>query len=187
MKRIGFLLLLLAGGVACSARQTTVDGVPQLSEHPLRGAPAPELDLPIVHGAPPDTGRATLAAYSGRVLMLDFWATWCEPCKKSFPHYQQLAARYPDRIAVLGVSEDDHSAGIAQFAAETGAGFPLAWDQGKSLAPRYRLTGMPTLFIIDQQGVIRFVKTGYLAGDEREIEQALQSLLAPSAAQSPAH
>jgi peroxiredoxin len=163
--------------LACSGPQTTAGGVPQLSEHTLRGAPAPDIDLPIVYGGAP-AARATLAAYSGQVLLLDFWATWCEPCKKSFPHHQALADRHAGRVAVLGVSEDDENVGFAEFAREAGARFPLVWDQNKSLAPRYRLTGMPTLFIIDQQGVIRFVKTGYVAGDEKDIAQAVESLLA---------
>jgi thiol-disulfide isomerase/thioredoxin len=179
MKRNTFLLLPLALALGCGARQSSGAAVPELDQHPLRGAPAPEIDLPVVHGAEPERPRALLAHYTGRVLLLDFWATWCEPCKRSFPHYQQLAARYPDRIAVLGVSEDDENVGIAEFAAETGAAFPLVWDEGKAVAPRYRLKGMPTLFIVDQQGVIRFVKEGYLAGDEQDIERAVESLLAP--------
>jgi thiol-disulfide isomerase/thioredoxin len=182
MKRTTFLLLpaLLLALLGCSGRQTSGAAVPELDEHPLRGSPAPEIDLPVVHGAEPERPRALVSHYAGRVLLLDFWATWCEPCKRSFPHYQQLAARYPDRIAVLGVSEDDENVGIAEFAAETGAAFPLVWDQGKSVAPRYRLKGMPTLFIVDQQGIVRFVKEGYLAGDEHDIERAVESLLAPA-------
>jgi thiol-disulfide isomerase/thioredoxin len=169
---------------ACSGRQASPGGVPELSEHPLRGAPAPAFDLPIVHGSF-TSPRATLAAYSGRVLLLDFWATWCEPCKRSFPHYEAFSRRYGERVAVLAVSEDDEADGIDLFAAETGVGFPLAWDAGKSMARSYRLKGMPTLFIVDASGIVRFVKAGYLAGDELDIEKALASLLEPSSRPSP--
>jgi thiol-disulfide isomerase/thioredoxin len=180
MTRTALFSLSLLVLLGCSGGQKTVAGVPQLSEHPLRGSPAPALDLPIVSGTGTDGAeRATLAAHAGRVLLLDFWATWCEPCKKSFPHYQTFALRYPDRVAVIGVSEDDENMGLAEFAAQTGVTFPLVWDGDKQVAISYRLKGMPTLFIIDQQGIVRFVKEGYLAGDEVDVEKALASLLAP--------
>jgi peroxiredoxin len=140
--------------------------------HPLRGAPAPEFNLSASDGAP-----ASPAAYAGKVVLLDFWATWCQPCKASFPEYQALLARYGERVVVVGISEDDEQDGIARFAEETGARFPLAWDADKSVAQRYQISGMPTLFIIDPSGLVRYVHSGFRAGDEARIGAAIDSLL----------
>src|SRR5690606_8064840 len=73
-----------------------------VSEHPLRGAPAPDFRLPARGGA-----SASLSDHAGKVVLVDFWATWCEPCKVSFPEYQALLARYDGRVVVIGISEDD--------------------------------------------------------------------------------
>jgi cytochrome c biogenesis protein CcmG/thiol:disulfide interchange protein DsbE len=142
------------------------------TDHPLRGSPAPRFSLAARGGA-----SASLDDHSGKVVLVDFWATWCEPCRSSFPRYQALLARYPDRVVVLGISEDDEDQGIDRFAQETGASFPLAWDGDKSVAQRYQISGMPTLFIIDQQGLVRFVHSGFRPGDEEQISAAIDSLL----------
>ena len=67
--------------------------------------------------------------------------------------------------------------GIERFAAETGVSFPLAWDADKSVAQTYQISGMPTLFIIDQRGLVRFVHAGFRPGDELQISAAIDSLL----------
>src|SRR6185436_16146025 len=72
------------------------------SSHPLRGEPAPDFSLAARKGRP-----ASLSAYAGRVVLIDFWATWCEPCRLSFPQYQSLARRHGSDVVVLGISEDD--------------------------------------------------------------------------------
>jgi thiol-disulfide isomerase/thioredoxin len=143
------------------------------SDHPLAGAPAPEFELT----SPSSGASARLDQYSGRVVLLDFWATWCEPCRQSFPSYQALLERYGDQVAVIGVSEDDDHIGIDGFGAETGVRFPLVWDDEKSVAQRYQIKGMPTLFIIDKNGLIRFVHSGFFKGDEARITAAVDSLL----------
>ncbi len=142
------------------------------SSHPLSGAPAPDFSLSARGGH-----TESVAAHAGKVVLVDFWATWCEPCRSSFPEYQALVARYPDRVVVLGISEDDEQNGIDRFAEETGVHFPLAWDADKAVAARYQISGMPTLFIIDQSGLVRFVHSGFRPGDERQISAAVESLL----------
>ncbi len=143
-----------------------------VSEHPLSGEPAPEFSLAARGGAP-----TRLSSYAGQVVLLDFWATWCEPCRSSFPEYQELADRYTSGVVVLGISEDDEEGGIDAFAAETGVRFPILWDADKALAQSYRLSGMPTLFIIDKNGLIRFVHAGFRPGDQHPISAAIDSLL----------
>lgn len=110
-------------------------------------------------------------------MLLDFWATWCEPCRSSFPEYQALLARYGGAVAVLAISEDDEEHGIDAFASEAGVRFPIAWDGEKAVAQRYRISSMPTLFIIDQSGLVRFVHAGFRPGDEAQVSAAVDSLL----------
>jgi len=170
----GSLCLAALGGAACTPKGGAAAGAAALPEtpHPLRGAPAPDFSLAARGGAP-----ASPNAYAGKVVLLDFWATWCQPCRASFPEYQALLASYGERVIVVGISEDDEQDGIERFAEETGALFPLAWDADKSVAQRYQISSMPTLFIIDGSGLVRYVHAGFRAGDEASIRAAIDSLL----------
>jgi len=141
--------------------------------HPLAGQPAPEFDLPGQSGGK----RASLSGTHGKVVLVDFWATWCGPCRASFPKYQAIAQKYSDDVVVVGISEDDESDGIKPFAQETGATFLLAWDGDKSVAKSYHPDAMPTSFLIDKNGLVRFVHSGFRDGEEKEIEAQLKSLI----------
>ena len=142
-------------------------------KHALVGAPAPEFDLPAQAGG----DRASLVGASGKVAIVDFWATWCEPCRQSFPKYQALSERFSGRLFIVGISEDDKPDGIADFAQQTGARFTLAWDGDKALAGRYQPGSMPTSFVLDANGLVRYVHSGYRDGDEQAIESEIQELL----------
>jgi peroxiredoxin len=142
-------------------------------KHPLIGSQAPDFDLPAQSGGP----RASLAAAEGKVALVDFWATWCEPCRASFPHYQELAKKYDGDVVVVGISEDDEPDGIKAFAKETGATFPLAWDANKNVASGYHPESMPTSFIVDKNKLVRFVHDGFRPGDEKMIEGQVKQLL----------
>jgi len=170
----GGLLVGLSGVASCTPRGGGGPAAASLpeTEHPLRGAPAPEFSLPARGGA-----SASPGAHAGKVVLVDFWATWCEPCRASFPEYQALLSQYAGRVVVLGISEDDEADGIDHFAAETGVSFPVAWDGDKGVAQRYQISSMPTLFIIDQNGLVRYVHAGFRAGDENMVRAAIDSLL----------
>jgi thiol-disulfide isomerase/thioredoxin len=149
--------------------------VPQSAEHPLLGAPAPEVSLP--EASHMGGARVDLSSSAGRVRLLDFWATWCEPCRLSFPRYEEIARRYGDKVAVLAVSEDDEIAPIAPFGKERGVHFPLLWDQDKGVSKSFSVDAMPTLFIIDKNGLVRHVHSGFREGDEQQIDAVIRSLL----------
>jgi peroxiredoxin len=141
-------------------------------EHPLIGAKAPDFDLAAQHGS----SRASLAAQAGKVVIVDFWATWCDPCKESFPHYQSMLDHSGGQLAVIGVSVDEEPAGIAQFGQQTGVKFPLAWDDGQSVSRQYSPSTMPTSFVIDKNGIVRYVHAGFRSGDEAELERRVNAL-----------
>src|SRR5207244_953483 len=79
--------------------------------HALLGAPAPAFELHELAGG----GAQSLAAHAGKVVIVDFWATWCEPCKQSFPAYQKLVTRMGGDLVVVGISQDDDTKGISVF------------------------------------------------------------------------
>jgi cytochrome c biogenesis protein CcmG, thiol:disulfide interchange protein DsbE len=110
-------------------------------------------------------------------VIVDFWATWCQPCKQSFPAYQKLMTELQSDLVVIGVSQDEDSKGISAFLKETGAKFPIVWDDGKSVAKAYDPPTMPTAYVVDKSGIVRFVHAGYRAGDEATLEEEVRSLL----------
>jgi thiol-disulfide isomerase/thioredoxin len=123
-------------------------------------------------------GAGKVALQPGKVMVVDFWATWCEPCKKSFPKLQELYTKYKaSGVEIAALSEDDDKGGINDFAKTYGAKFPVGWDGDKSIAKKYQPKSMPSTFIVDKKGVIKFVHTGYHDGEEAEIEKEIKSLL----------
>jgi cytochrome c biogenesis protein CcmG, thiol:disulfide interchange protein DsbE len=141
----------------------------------LEGSPLPAI---VAHDL---ASRATVSLDSlrGRVVLLDFWASWCVPCKQSIPFYQELAARHAARgLTVVGVSVDDTRELAERFVAETQPTFPMWWDEGQRAAARLQLSTMPTAFLIDRKGVVQRVHVGFVDADRAQIETAVQELLA---------
>jgi len=161
------LLGACAGGMGAGGGSSS-----SAASHALLGAPAPAFDLREVTGG----GAQSLAAHAGKVVIVDFWATWCQPCKQSFPAYQQLVTRMGGDLVVIGISQDDDAKGIPLFLSETGAKFPVVWDDGKAVAKAYDPPSMPTAFVVDKNGIVRFVHIGYRAGDEATLEDEVRSL-----------
>lgn len=148
---------------------------PTSSEHPLLGAAAPDFDLPRigdVQGSP----RFRSSDRGGKLLVVDFWATWCNPCRNSFPAYEQMSRERKGDTVFLGVSVDEEPNGIPAFIEETGVSFPVVWDESQVVAGAYEPPTMPTTFVVDQHGIVRFVHTGYRAGDEEQLAAVLDSL-----------
>jgi cytochrome c biogenesis protein CcmG, thiol:disulfide interchange protein DsbE len=142
------------------------------------GNPAPDFRVAAVTGA---QGTVALDDQRGHVVLLDFWGTFCEPCKKSFPKLQTLSSKYAaSGVRVIGISEDEaeDKAKIPAFAETYGATFVLGWDADMAIAKRYRPDSMPTTFLIDRKGFVRFEHQGFHDGDEVEIEKELNELLA---------
>jgi cytochrome c biogenesis protein CcmG/thiol:disulfide interchange protein DsbE len=143
------------------------------SQADLVGNPAPDFSAPQANGS----GQVSLKALQGRVVLLDFWGTYCEPCKKSFPKLQDLYAKYKPQLAIIGISEDDEKDPIQGFVDTYNAKFTIAWDDGKAVAPKYHPKTMPSSFIIDKKGIVRYAHIGYHDGEEVEIEKEVKGLL----------
>jgi cytochrome c biogenesis protein CcmG/thiol:disulfide interchange protein DsbE len=163
---------------ACGAAGVADQGA-QSSSSPggLVGNPAPTFHVKAVSGA---AGTVALGDLRGQVVLLDFWGTFCEPCKKSFPRLEELSERYKARgLRVIGISEDEpeDKDKIPAFAATYGAKFTLAWDADKAIARQYNPETMPSSFVIDRKGAVRFVHVGFHEGDEVQVEAEIKGLL----------
>lgn len=119
-----------------------------------------------------------LSSLKGRVVYLDFWASWCEPCRKSFPWMNEMHKRYGgDGLVVIGVNLDQERSEAARFLASTPARFDIVYDAEGKLAERYNVTAMPSSYLIDRHGNIVTRKLGFKMKDKPVLEGKIRSLL----------
>ena len=149
------------------------------ANNPLIGKPAPEFSAEAVGG----DGPKTLKAAQGKVVIVDFWGTFCDPCKKSFPKYQALVDQFGGDLAVLAVSVDDPDMvkkdKLLTFAKDNQAKFAIVWDKDHSAAKTYGMDNltMPSSFVVDKQGVVRHLHVGFHDGEEGKIAGEVKELL----------
>ncbi len=140
----------------------------------LVGAIAPAWkDVQSVSGAFPPS----VAALRGRVVLLDFWATWCAPCRGAIPKLDALQAHYGAQgLSVLGVSTEDPGE-IALFAQRVAVRYALASDRHADTTRSYGVVNLPTLVVIDKRGVVRDVAIGYDPSEDPRLEGSIRALL----------
>jgi cytochrome c biogenesis protein CcmG/thiol:disulfide interchange protein DsbE len=124
-------------------------------------------------------GPVNLAAYKGKLVYLDFWASWCAPCKRSFPWMDTLQARHRgDGLVVVGVNVDERRDDAERFLAQVPAGFPIAFDQGATLPKQYAIKGMPSSVLIGRDGRVIATHTGFSGAIGERVEQEIAAALA---------
>jgi peroxiredoxin len=143
----------------------------------LKGQPAPDFALKTTAGP-----TVKLAGLHGKVVVLDFWATWCPPCRESLPHLQKLSAdraRSGKGLYVLAVNEEETADKINRFLKDTKFTFPVAMDSDAAVSNGYLLAGIPTTVVVGRDGVIRDVFIGFdPASSEQAIDTAVDKALA---------
>ena len=108
--------------------------------------------LSLTAAAADPSGGLDLARYRGKVVLLDFWASWCEPCRHSFPWLNEMQAKYAERgLIVIGVNVDRERADADRFLRDVPAGFDIVYDPDGSLAAQYDLPGMPTFHRVEDK------------------------------------
>lgn len=135
------------------------------------GTPFPNLGTFNLEGSLPDT--------NGRVVMVDFWATWCAPCKASFPAYSVMQKDLAERgFTLIAVSVDKKPEEYAAFLKKFAPGFVTVRDGAQKLVSTVKVPGMPTCYLIDRKGVLREIHSGY-HGDTsvKELREKIQKLL----------
>jgi thiol-disulfide isomerase/thioredoxin len=141
------------------------------------GEPAPPLTLQILKSSDAKGGSFSLAAQKGKVVLVDFWASWCGPCRKSMPALDQLQAKYKDQgLVVVGVSLDDDVANATNFLDRVPVSFTVLSDTAGTSAEAYHVVAMPTSFIVDAEGQIfaRFEGGTHLDAEETAIKGLLK-------------
>ncbi len=156
------LLLLLASSCAGATREA------QSQE----GGPAPKFTLPDAQGQP-----VSLDSFADRVVIVDFWASWCEPCKAAMPFYEALQAQYgEDRLVILGISVDEHEDDMQAELQKRPVHFRILHDAHGKVAQEYGVSAMPSSYVI-RGGEIAYVHRGFVPSDREVISKQVGALI----------
>ena len=128
---------------------------------PAIGQPAPDFELISVAG-----DRFRLSDWRGEIVLLNYWATWCAPCRAEMPLLQEVHGMDAGQLQVLAVNHDEAESTVRQFIDELGVTFPVLLDPEGKTARLYRVRAFPTTFFIDRSGIVRFEHLGPLHKDQ---------------------
>lgn len=139
----------------------------------LTGQAAPDFALKSASGS-----NLRLSEYRGDVVMINFWATWCGPCRQEMPLLDDLYNRY-ERVGfkLLGVNIDDDASRAMEMVEELGVSFPVLFDDSKEVSRLYQVEAMPVTVLVDRSGTVRHVHLGYKPGYEQKYLTEIRSLL----------
>lgn len=127
------------------------------------GRAAPAFTLEALDG-----GQVRIEQLRGRVVLINFWATWCEPCRTEVPELQKFADRYGDKVTLLGINLREPVDTIKSFREQYGMRYPILLDRQGRVAERYRLRAVPESWFIDPNGVARIYHQGPLTFEQME-------------------
>ena len=139
----------------------------------LSSASTPEFTLPARSG-----GTLSLEELKGQVVMINFWATWCGPCRQEMPLLEQIQQKYePLGFTVVGINVEPDSAAAQTWLKGVGVTFPILFDRENKVAASFGVDGMPSTVFVDRNGAVRYVHRGYKPGDEAKYSDMIRSLV----------
>jgi thiol-disulfide isomerase/thioredoxin len=138
------------------------------------GMPVPDVKLPLLAGGT----SMDLAQLRGKVVYLDFWASWCGPCRQSLPELERLRTKYAQHFEVYAVNLDEKPADGLKFLEKYPVSYPVVSDAAARFPEMFGIKGMPTSYLIDREGNLRYMHEGYRDGDAQKIESLIQQLIA---------
>ena len=139
------------------------------------GSPAPAFQLPALDGK----GQPlSVAALRGKVVLVNFWASWCGPCRREMPVLEQLNRQYGKRgVVVVGVNVEPDRTAALDWLRETPVSFPVLSDADSRVSAAYHVEGMPNTVILDRKGTVRYVHRSYVPGTEDEYLDQVRQLI----------
>ena len=159
------IVIAFTAGAALSTAALAADPI---------GQPAPAFSLPLRGGSAP----LGLDKLRGQVVMVNFWASWCGPCRTEFPLLDQIYKKYKSAgFTLVGVNVEPDAKDAESFIAKTPVTFPILFDKDSSVSKLYHVSGMPTTVLIDRKGVLRWVHRSYVPGDENEYLNQVRAVL----------
>jgi cytochrome c biogenesis protein CcmG, thiol:disulfide interchange protein DsbE len=150
-----FLLVLIGGSGWLWASRPPLEVQALTGVDPAVGLTAPDFELATLDG-----GTVQLSDLRGTPVVLNFWATWCGPCRRELPSLQTAAESYAGRVVILGIDQGEAPEVVQTYVDELGLTFPIPMDTDMAVGARYNVRGLPTTYFVDAQGVIRHVWLG---------------------------
>jgi thiol-disulfide isomerase/thioredoxin len=136
-------------------------------------APAADFSLRSRSGA-----AVSLGALKGQVVLINFWATWCGPCRKEMPLLEQIQKKYaPLGFTMLGVNVEEDTRQMEAFLKDVPVTFPILLDPANGVSKLYDVSAMPSTVIVDRKGNVRFIHQGYKPGDEGKYQDMIRQLV----------
>lgn len=163
-------LLLGSAWILYSREEPGTSSVAGLTEAPAVGYLAPDFSLPSLTG-----DSFSLSASRGQPVVLNFWATWCPPCRVEIPHFQEASTTYNGQVLIVGVDDGEPRERVAPFAQEMGITYPVPLDGDSGVSRRYRVNSLPTTFFIDADGVIQHIQIGLV--NEAMLQEQIERLI----------
>jgi peroxiredoxin len=141
----------------------------------LAGTPAPAPSFTLASRAGQDV---SLAQYKGNVVMINFWASWCGPCRQEMPLLESIYKKYNKMgFTMIGVNVEPDSNAANEWLKATPVSFPILYDRDSKVSKLYDVAGMPSTVIIDRSGKLRVLHRGYKPGDENEYLDSIRTLI----------
>ncbi len=163
MQKFYFPFLLLLGALLLA---------PPTGAEEISG-PAPDFTLKSRGGE-----NLRLSEFRGEVVMINFWASWCGPCRQEMPLLDQLYSRYsPMGFTILGINVEEDSALAEKLLEEIPVGFPILFDSENHVTELYEVMAMPSTIMVDRDGNMRYLHLGYMPGYEVEYEAQIKELI----------
>ena len=143
--------------------------------------PAPSINFKSAFSFTNQTTQATditqLSQLRGKVVYVDFWASWCVPCRRSFPWMNQMQAKYADDLVILAINLDQDPKLAEAFLAKLPANFHIEYNPSGDIAKAYDVIGMPSSYVIDKTGQVRLTHVGFFKAKQPQYEQSIVALI----------